>query len=192
MCCLPPLANGKNGTIFPYLQHRREGWNSRPSPAPLPFTNEQRSLFYFNEVCEKWFMLESSLFPLLMTASASEWKLKCRKMLRGFQNVHMSICAVLSQISLLENLLCRQARAVWTLRRGDSPGKLSSNFPIVCFQLFTLGETVTTAWRWQPVPVVYTHRCVFEKAGVIVASLLCPASDSQTIVYLKIKQQETK
>lgn len=39
---------------------------------------------------------------------------------------------------------------------------------------------------------VCTYCCIFEKAGVAVSSLLCPTSEAQTTVYLKIKQQETK
>lgn len=49
-----------------------------------------------------------------------------------------------------------------------------------------------TLQRWQPVPFGMCVCCISEKARVVAFSLLCPISDSQVIIYLKVKQQQTK
>ena len=81
--------------------------------------------------------LKAAFSLYLMPASASECKLKCGKIPCGFRNVHRSICAGRSEISLLVSLLCTEAAAVQTLRRGEAR---EDNFPIVCFQPHTFGE----------------------------------------------------
>lgn len=134
--------------------------------------------------------LKAAFFLYLTPASASECKLKCGKIPCGFQNVHRSVCAGLSEISLLVNPQGTEAAAVRTLRRGESQ---EGNFPIVCFQPCTLGKQRGQRCNGDhQCPPVFPARCIPEKAQVVVFSLLRPIPYSRPDNrYLKVEQQQT-
>lgn len=75
--------------------------------------------------------LKAAFSLYLMTASASECKLKWRKIPCGFQNVHMSICAVLSKIFFVSESIVHISKSSLDPQKGRIARKPSSNFPVV-------------------------------------------------------------
>ena len=106
----PPLPHSPSHNAPP-LPHCPPSPTAPPSPTvptlPHCLSVTSKEVYFIlmksvkNDSC-----LKAAFSLYLMTASASECKLKWRKIPCGFQNVHMSICAVLSKISLLVSLLC--------------------------------------------------------------------------------------
>lgn len=157
-------------------------------PHCLSLTSNEACLILMKSV-KNASCLKAAFSLYLMTAWASEWQLECGRSPRGSQTGHGSLRAGFSSISWLGTLLCTCARAV---SRPSEGGKAIFQFPNGLLPSRSCWGNWQQPCKGDKQSPRVRRCCMSERARALVFSRLCPISGSQSIVYVKVKQQQTK